>query len=58
MHHAMGYCGSGMRMGQRVPGLKEGRTGFDDIAFPTLPFHTGNPWFPAPPVMFYRWRDG
>lgn len=66
MHYAMGYCGSGvgmgsylgMRMGQQVLGLKEGRTGFDDIAFPTLPFYSGNPWFLAPSVMFYRWRDG
>ena len=65
MHYAAGYCGSGvsmasylgMRIGQRVLGLKEARTGFDDIDFPTRPFYTGNPWFLAPSVMFYRWRD-
>lgn len=46
MRHAMDYCGSGMGMGQRVLSLKEGRTGFDDIAFPTLPFYTGTPGSP------------
>ncbi|MGI9485753.1 MAG: NAD(P)/FAD-dependent oxidoreductase [Geminicoccaceae bacterium] len=65
IHYAAGYCGSGvsmasylgMRMGQRVLGLKEAATGFDTIDFPTRPFYAGNPWFLAPSVMFYRWRD-
>ncbi len=65
VHYAAGYCGSGvsmasylgMRMGQRVLGLKEARTGFDNIGFPTRPLYSGNPWFLAPSVMFYRWRD-
>lgn len=66
VHYAMGYCGSGvgmasylgMRIGQQVLGLKEGRTGLDEITFPTMPFYTGNPWFLAPSVAYYRWQDG
>lgn len=65
LHYAAGYCGSGvsmasylgMRIGQQVLGLKEGRTGFDGLPFPTRPLYTGNPWFLAPAVMYYRWRD-
>ena len=65
LHYAMGYCGSGvgmagylgMRLGQQVLGLKEGATGFDEIGFQTRPFYRGDPWFLAPSVMYYRWRD-
>lgn len=65
MHYAMGYCGSGvsmasylgMRTGQKVLGLKEGRTGFDGAPFQTVPLYSGNPWFLAASVSYYRWRD-
>lgn len=65
MYYAMGYCGSGAgmagylgtRMGQQVLGLKEGATAFDNLSFQTRPFYTGNPWFLAPSVAYYRWRD-
>ena len=65
MHYAMGYCGAGvgtssyfgMRLGQQVLGLKEGNTALDGLAFETRPFYTGNPWFLAPSVAYYRWRD-
>lgn len=65
MHYAMGYCGSGvsmasylgMRTGQRVLGLKEGRTGFEQAKFQTRPLYTGNPWFLAASVAYYRWLD-
>jgi glycine/D-amino acid oxidase-like deaminating enzyme len=65
LHYAMGYCGSGvgmasylgMRLGRQVLGLKQGETAFDGLAFPTRPFYTGNPWFLAPSVWYYRWRD-
>lgn len=65
MHYAMGYCGAGvgtasyfgMRIGQQVLGLSEGRTALDDLAFQTRPFYSGNPWFLAPSVAYYRWRD-
>ena len=66
VHYAMGYCGSGVsmssylgaRMGQKVLGLAEGRTAFDDLPFPTRPFYTGRPWFLPATVAWYRWRDG
>jgi glycine/D-amino acid oxidase-like deaminating enzyme len=65
LYYAGGYCGSGvgmapylgMRLGQQVLGLREGRTAFDNIAFPTRPFYSGNPWFLAPSVLYYRLRD-
>lgn len=65
LHYAMGYCGSGvsmaswlgMRVGQQVLGLPEGRTAFDGLDFQTRPLYRGNPWFLAPSVAFYRWRD-
>jgi hypothetical protein len=46
-----------MRLGQQVLGLAEGRTAFDSLPFSTRPFYTGNPWFLAPSIRFYRWRD-
>jgi glycine/D-amino acid oxidase-like deaminating enzyme len=65
LYYAMGYCGAGvgtssyfgMRVGQQVLGLKEGRTALDGLAFQTRPFYTGNPWFLAASVRYYRWRD-
>ena len=65
VNYAMGYCGSGvsmasylgMRVGQKVLGLSEGRTAFDDLPFPARPFYTGTPWFLPPVVAWYRWRD-
>ncbi len=65
LHYAMGYCGSGvgmagylgMRMGQKVLGRMEGATAFDDVRFQTRPFYTGNPWFLAPSILYYRWQD-
>ena len=65
LFYAMGYCGSGvgmapylgMRIGQQVLGRKEGATAFDGLAFPARPFYRGNPWFLAPAIAYYRWRD-
>jgi glycine/D-amino acid oxidase-like deaminating enzyme len=65
LHYAAGYCGSGVsmasylgtRLGQRILGRPEGRTGLDDLPFQTRPLYHGNPWFLAPSVMLYRWRD-
>ncbi len=65
IHYAMGYCGSGvsmasylgMRAGQKVLGLAEGRTGLDDLEFPTRPFYSGRPWFLSGSILYYRWRD-
>ena len=65
IHYAMGYCGSGvsmagylgMRTGQKVLGLAEGRTALDDLPKPTRPFYTGRPWFLPAAVGYYRWLD-
>ena len=65
IHYAMGYCGSGvsmasylgMRTGQRILGLAEGATAFDDLPFPTRPLYTGKPWFLPAAVAWYRWQD-
>jgi glycine/D-amino acid oxidase-like deaminating enzyme len=65
VHYAMGYCGSGvgmagylgMRVGQQVLGVTAGSTGLDVTHFPTRRFYGGNPWFLAPTVTYYRWRD-
>lgn len=65
VHYAMGYCGSGvalssylgMRTGQRVLGLAEGRTVLDGLTYPTRPLYYGKPWFLPAAVAWYRWRD-
>ncbi|NYS26614.1 FAD-binding oxidoreductase [Rhodobacteraceae bacterium 2376] len=65
LHYAMGYCGSGvgmasylgMRLGQQVLGLPEGRTALDSLPFPTRPLYTGRPWFLPGAVAWYRLRD-
>ncbi len=65
VHFAQGYCGSGvsmasylgMRAGQKVLGLAEGRTAFDDLHHPTRPLYTGKPWFLPAAVAYYRWLD-
>jgi glycine/D-amino acid oxidase-like deaminating enzyme len=65
VHYALCYCGSGvsmasylgMRSGQKVLGLEQGKTAFDDLPFPTRPLYTGNPWFLPPVVAWYRLRD-
>jgi len=65
IHYSMGYCGSGVslssyfgaKMGQRIAGLPEGRTALDDLYFPTRPLYYGNPWFLAPSILFYQFKD-
>jgi glycine/D-amino acid oxidase-like deaminating enzyme len=65
LHYAMGYCGSGvslasylgMRMGQQLLGLKEGRTALDGLTFETRPLYFGDPWFLGASIMYYRWAD-
>jgi len=65
LHYAMGYCGSGvgmasymgMRLGLQVLGRTEGRTALDGLRFQTRPLYSGNPWFLAPSIHYYRWRD-
>lgn len=65
VHHAGGYCGSGvsmasylgMRLGQRMLGLAEGRTALDRLSFETRPLYHGRPWFLGPALLYYRLRD-
>ena len=65
IHYAMGYCGSGvgmagylgMKLGLKVLGRDEGRTGFDGIAFPTRPLYYGRPWFLGAALRYYQWQD-
>ncbi len=65
LYYAMGYCGSGvslatyfgMRIGQQVLGKAEGKTALDNVPFQTRPLYTGNPWFLAPSVWWYRVLD-
>ncbi len=65
MHYAMGYCGSGvsvasylgMRIGQQVLGLSDGRTAFDGIPMSTRPLFFGRPWFLPASVAWLRLMD-
>ena len=65
VHYCMGYCGSGtalssylgMRVGQKVLGLKEGVTAMEKLTFPGRFYYRGRPWFLAPSIFYYRWRD-
>lgn len=63
--YAMGYCGSGvslasyfgMRVGQQAAGVASGATALDGLGFPGRFYYHGNPWFLAPSIFYYRWRD-
>ncbi len=65
LYYAMGYCGSGVslasyfgwRLGHKIIGGAEGRTSLDGLDFQTRPFYTGNPWFLAASIAYYKWRD-
>lgn len=65
VHHAMGYCGSGVGMASYL-GMKTGlsilaaegaETGLQRIGFPTRPMYRGKPWFLPLAVEYYRLRD-
>jgi glycine/D-amino acid oxidase-like deaminating enzyme len=65
IHYCMGYCGSGVslasyfgtRLGQQLLGKPEGRTALDGLMFQTRPFYTGDPWFMAAAIAYYKMRD-
>ncbi|WP_434055749.1 MAG: FAD-binding oxidoreductase [Roseibium sp.] len=65
LYFAAGYCGSGvgmasylgMRMGRKAAGLETSLSAFERIPYPTRPLYSGNPWFLAPSVLVYRFRD-
>lgn len=63
--YAMGYCGSGIslatyfgaKIGQQVLGKAEGKSPLDNVRFQTRPLYEGNPWFLAPSIMYYKFKD-
>jgi glycine/D-amino acid oxidase-like deaminating enzyme len=65
IHYCMGYCGQGvplapyfgMKIGQQIAGLAEGRTALDGLPFPARPYYYRTPWFLAPSVFAYRTLD-
>ncbi len=65
LYHCLGYCGQGvplatyygMRIGQQIAGLKEGKTALDGLRFQTRPLYHGKPWFLAPSILVYRALD-
>ena len=65
LYYSMGYCGSGislasyfgMKTGLRVIGDPRGATALDGLPFPGRLWYRGRPWFLAPAVFYYRWRD-
>jgi glycine/D-amino acid oxidase-like deaminating enzyme len=65
VYYCMGYCGQGvslapylgMRIGQQMLGLSEGRTALDGLPFPSRPYYFSKPWFLAPSVFVYRTLD-
>lgn len=65
IHYSMGYCGSGIslasyfgtKLGQRIVGIAEGDTILTELKFQTRPLYSGNPWFLAPSILFYRMMD-
>ncbi len=62
---ATGYCGSGVawasylghRLGHKVLGNAEGKTAFDDMAFPTRPLYNGRPWFLGFALAWHKTMD-
>lgn len=66
IYYSMGYCGSGIslasffgkKVGLKVAGDPEGETAIDSIPFRGRPYYRGNPWFLAPSIFYYRWKDG
>lgn len=67
IYYSMGYCGSGislssyfgMRIAQQLLADPKtpGTTALNNLPFPSRPYYHGNPWFLAPSIFYYRWRD-
>ena len=65
VYYSMGYCGSGislasyfgMKIGLRAIGDPRGATALDHLPFPARLWYHGHPWFLAPAIFYYRWRD-
>lgn len=65
IHYAMGYCGTGVsrstwfghKIALKLIGDPEGASAFDDIVFPTHPFHAVAPAMVPVYEAWYRMRD-
>lgn len=65
IHHAMGYCGTGVAMasyfghllGRRVAGDKGTLTPLDGMPFASMPFYRGEPWFLPFAFAWYAFKD-
>jgi glycine/D-amino acid oxidase-like deaminating enzyme len=65
IHHAMGYCGTGVvrstyfghKIALKILGDKEGRTAFDDLDFRSYPMHFLTRRMVRPVTELYRFRD-
>jgi len=62
---ALGCNGSGValmpylghKVALKVLGHQDGKTAFDDITFPAVPFYNGTPWFRPLMTWWFRARD-
>jgi glycine/D-amino acid oxidase-like deaminating enzyme len=65
MHYAVGYCGTGVsratyfghKIALQIVGDPDGRTAFDDLAFPAFPFHSIAKRAVPIVAAWYRFRD-
>ena len=65
VHYAMGYCGSGVAMasylgrktGLAVLGSPQADSPLARTRFASRPYYFGRPWFLAPSIRYYQWRD-
>ena len=65
VHFALACNGSGVvkqtylgyKTAQRILGTKEAACAFEGLAFPTIPFYDGNPWFLPIVQRYYQYLD-
>lgn len=65
LFHSMGYCGNGVpratyygwKLAMKILGKNEGRSELDELPFQTRPLYYGAPWFLAPSLAYYKFRD-
>jgi len=65
LHYALGYCGTGVsratyfghKIALQIVGKSEGRTAFDELAFPSVPFHPIAKHVVPAVETWYRFRD-
>lgn len=63
--YGMGYNFAGVPMGsffglkiaQKILGLPDGATSFEQNGFPTLPLYRGDPWFLPLAMRWFAWKD-